>query len=197
MNPAILHFSRTGSVVKALFFLGMAVIAFAVAGLMHADRVAPPPVAAGVPDLTLLAPAPHRDPLAPFKIPLLIIAGGTCLFYAGRHGLRALTRQTAVRIEGGRLYFHPSYGADPNPLPAADIMEAICDRADRLPGEMSESVRFGARARHGLYLRYRADGSSRELRLIDNDVDGGIEQLRRFAAQVDAWRRSAAAKAER
>jgi hypothetical protein len=197
LNPAILHFSRTGSVVKALFFLGMAVIAFAVAGLMHADRVAPPPVAAGVPDLTLLAPAPHRDPLAPFKIPLLIIAGGTCLFYAGRHGLRALTRQTAVRIEGGRLYFHPSYGADPNPLPAADIMEAICDRADRLPGEMSESVRFGARARHGLYLRYRADGSSRELRLIDNDVDGGIEQLRRFAAQVDAWRRSAAAKAER
>lgn len=197
MNPSILHFSRTGSVVKALFFLGVAAIAFAVAGLMHADRVAPPPVAAGVPDLTLLAPAPHRDPLAPFKIPLLVIAGVTCLFYAGRHGLRALTRQTAVRIEGGRLYFHPSYGADPNPLPAADIMEAICDRADRLPGEMSESVRFGARARHGLYLRYRADGSSRELRLIDNDVDGGIEQLRRFAAQVDAWRRSAAAKAER
>lgn len=197
MNPAILHFSRAGSVVKALFFLGVAVIAFAVAGLMHADRVAPPPVAAGVPDLALPAPPPHRDPLTPFKIPLLIIAGSACLFYAGRHGLRALTRQTAVRIEGGRLHFHSSYGADPNPLPAADIMEAICDRADRLPGEMSESVRFGARARHGLYLRYRADGSSRELRLIDNDVDGGIEQLRRFAAQVDAWRRSAAAKAER
>jgi len=196
LNPAILHFSRTGSVVKALFFLGVAAIAFAVAGLMHADRVAPP-VVAGVPDLALPAPPPHRDPLTPFKIPLLIIAGATSLFYAGRHGLRALTRQTAVRIEGGRLYFHPSYGADPNPLHAADIMEAICDRADRLPGEMSGSVRFGARARHGLYLRYRADGSSRELRLIDNDIDGGTEQLRRFAAQVDAWRRSAAAKAER
>lgn len=192
MNPSILHFSRTGSVVKALFFLGVAAIAFAVAGLMHSEPMAPPPVAAGMPDLALPAPAPHRDPLTPFKIPLLIIAGSACLFYAGRHGLRALTRQTAVRIEGGRLYFHPSYGADPNPLPAADIAEAVCDRSDRLPGEMSGSVRFGARARHGLYLRYRADGSSRELRLIDNDIDGGTEQLRRFAAQIDAWRRSAA-----
>lgn len=197
MNPAILHFSRTGSVVKALFFLGVAAIAFAVAGLMHSERASPPPIVVGAPDMVLPTPAPHRDPLTPFKIPLLIVAGGTCLFYAGRHGLRALTRQTAARIEGGRLHFHSSYGADPNPLPAADIMEAICDRADRLPGEMSGSVRFGARARHGLYLRYRADGSSRELRLIDNDVDGGIEQLRRFAAQVDAWRRSTAAKAER
>lgn len=197
MNPSILHFSWTGSVAKALFFLVVAAIAFAVAGLMHGEPMPPPPVVAGVSDFALPAPAPHRDPLTPFKIPLLIIAGSACLLYAGRHGLRALTRQTAARIEGGRLHFHSSYGADPNPLPAADIVEAICDRADRLPGEMSRSVRFGARARHGLYLRYRADGSSRELRLIDNDIDGGIEQLRRFAAQIDAWRRSVAAKAER
>ncbi|WP_257549916.1 hypothetical protein [Sphingopyxis sp. DBS4] len=197
MSPAILHFSRTGSVIKALFFLGVAAIAFAVAALMHSERASPPPIVVGAPDMVLPARPPHRDPLTPFKIPLLVIAGATCLFYAGRHGLRALTRQTAVRIEGGRLYFHPSYGADPNPLPTADIAEAICDRSDRLPGEMSGAVRFGARARHGLYLRYRSDGANRELRVIDNDIDGGTEQLRRFAAQVDAWRRSAAAKAER
>ena len=44
MNPSILHFSRTGSVLKALFFLGMAAIAFTVSGLMHAEREAPPRV---------------------------------------------------------------------------------------------------------------------------------------------------------
>ena len=192
MDPSILHFSRTGNAIKVLFFLGVAAIAFAVAGLMHAGNSAPPRVVAGTPDLALPAPAPHRDPMAPFKIPLLVIAGGTCLFYAGRHGLRGLTRQMAVRIESGRLHFHSSYGADPNPLPVADIAEAICDRADRLPGEVAGSVKFGARLRQGLYLRYRVDGTSRELRLIDNDFDGGAEQLCRFAAQLDVWRRSAA-----
>jgi hypothetical protein len=44
--------------------------------------------------------------------------------------------------------------------------------------------------RHGLYLRYRAGNATREIRLIDNDIDGGTEQLRRFAAHLDVWRRS-------
>lgn len=193
MNPSILHFSRTGSAIKALFFLGVAAIAFVVAGLMYTERAEPAPVVAtGGPDILLPAPAPHRDPLAPFKIPLLVVAGGVCLFYAGRHGLRALTGEVAVRIDNGQLRFHSSYRVDPNPLPAANIAEAIHDRADRLPGEMSKSIRLGARARYGLYLRYSADSASRELRLIDNDFDGGAEQLRRFGAQLDVWRHSAA-----
>lgn len=193
MNPSILHFSRAGSAIKALFFLGVAAIAFVVAGLMYSDRTEPAPVvAAGGPDIFLPAPAPHRDPLTPLKIPLLAIAGGVCLFYAGRHALRMLTREVAVRIDNGELRFHSSYRVDRDPLAAADIAEAIYDRADRLPGEMSRSIRLGARARHGLYLRFGAGGESRELRLIDNDFDGGAEQLRRFAAQLEVWRRSAA-----
>lgn len=194
MNPSILHFARAGSAIKALFFLGFAAVALVVAGLMYADRAepAPAPVVIGSPDILLPAPTPHRDPLAPFKISLLVIAGGVCIVYAGRHALRAMTRDVAVRIANGRLHFHSSYGADPNPLSAADIVEAIFDRADRLPGEISGSARLGARVRHGLYLRYELGAASRELRLIDNDVDGGVEQLRRFAAQLDAWRRSAA-----
>lgn len=198
MNPSILHFSRAGSAIKALFFLGVAAIAFVVAGLMHSEHTEPAPVvAAGGPDILLPAPAPHRDPLAPFNIPLLVVAGGICLFYAGRHALRALTGEVAVRIDNGQLRFHSSYRVDPNPLPAAAVAEAIHDRADRLPGEMSRSIRLGARARYGLYLRYDAGGVSRDLRLIDNDFDGGAEQLRRFAAQLEVWRRSAARLGER
>lgn len=176
-----------------LFFLGVATVAFVVAGLMYGEHTEPAPVVAtGGPDILLPAPAPHRDPLAPFKIPLLVVAGGVSIFYAGRHGLRALTGEVAVRIDNGQLRFHSSYRVDPNPLPAADIAEAIHDRADRLPGEMSKSIKLGARARYGLYLCYNVDRTSRELRLIDNDFDGGAEQLRRFAAQLDVWRRSAA-----
>lgn len=196
MNPSILHFSRTGSVIKALFFLGMAAIAFTVAGLMHAERSAPPPTIR-LPDIEMPAPAPHRDPLAPLKMSLLVVAGGVCLFYVGRHGLRGLTRREAVKIENARLHFHPSYGAEPNPLPVDAIAEALFDRADRLPGDGPASAKLGARLRHGLYLRYRSGGTSGELRLIDNDIDGGTEQLRRFATYLDGWRRSAARTAGR
>ena len=196
MNPSVLHFSRSGSAFKALFFLGVAAIAFAVAGLMQAERT-PPPRAVGLPDIYLPVPAPPRDPLAPFKIPLLIVAGGACLFYAGRHGLRGLTRKVAAKIDNGGLHLHASYGAASNPLPIADIADALFDRADRLPGGGSGSVRLGARLRHGLYLRYGAGGASDELRLIDNDIDGGTEQLRRFAEHLENWRRSAARTARR
>jgi hypothetical protein len=196
LNPSILHFSRTGSVLKALFFLGMAAIAFTVAGLMHAEREAPPRTVR-LPDIELPAPAPHRDPLAPFKVPFLMIAGGVCLFYVGRHGLRGFTRSEAVKIENGALRFHPSYGVEPDPLPLDAVAEALFDRADRLPGDGPASAKLGARLRHGLYLRYRAESSMEEVRLIDNDIDGGAEQLRRFAAHLDRWRQSAARVVQR
>lgn len=190
MNPSVLHFSRTGSIIKMLFFLGMAAIAFAVAGLMHADGEAQPAAQYLPGGVELPAPAPRKDPLAPFKIPLLVVAGGVSLFYAGRHGLRAATRAVAARTEGGRLHLHSSYGGEIDPVPVEAITDAIFDRADRLPGEASGSAKLGARLRHGLCLRYRAGNAVREIRLIDNDIDGGAEQLRRFAAHLDVWRRS-------
>lgn len=192
MNPSILHFSRTGSAIKALFFLGFAAIAFAMAGLLHGEREAAPRTVPLPGGLELPAPAPRRDPLAPFKIPAMIVAGGICLFYAGRHGLRVARRDVAARIENYQLHFHTSYAAAPNPLPIGDIVETVVDRADRLPGEASGSARLGMRMRQGLYIAYSAGGGIGELRLVDNDIDGGADQLRRFAAHLDEWRRSAA-----
>ena len=196
MNPSILHFSRTGSAMKALFFLAGAAIAFMVANLMYAEREAPERTIR-LPDIELPAPAPRHDPLAPFKIPLLIISGCICLFYVGRHGLRGVTRSVAAKIENGHLHFHSSYDAAINPLPVERVTGTVFDRADRLPGGLSGSARFGARFRHGLHLRYHAEGASGEVRLIDNDIDGGTEQLRRFAAHLDGWRQSAARTAQR
>ena len=194
MNPSILHFARAGSIIKMLFFLGMAAIAFAVAGLMHAEGEAQPATQYLPGAVELPAPAPRKDPLAPFKIPLLVVAGGVALFYAGRHGLRATTRAVAARTEGGRLHLHSSYGGEIDPVPVEAITDAIFDRADRLPGEASGSAKLGARLRHGLYLRYRAGNATRETRLIDNDIDGGTEQLRRFAAHLDVWRHARRAR---
>lgn len=191
MNPSILHFSRWGNVFKTLFFAGFAALAFVFAVLLHREADAPPQ-RMHLPDLDLPAPAPHRDPLAPVKIPFLVVAGCVCLFYAGRHGARAIARQVAVRIVDGQLHFHPSYTSVPPVLPVADVAKALFDRADRLPGEGDRAARLGARLRHGLYLRYRTQGAAGELRLVDNDFDGGTEQLCRFAAHLEAWRQSAA-----
>ncbi len=190
MNPSILHFSRSGSFIKMLFFLGVAAIAFAVVGLMHAEGEAPPETMSLPGGGELPAPAARKDPLAPFKIPLLVVAGGVSLFYAGRHGLRTATRAVAARTEGGRLHLHSSYGGEGDPVPVEAITDAIFDRADRLPGDASGPAKLGARLRHGLYLRYRAGNATREMRLIDNDIEGGTEQLRRFAAHLDVWRHS-------
>lgn len=196
MNPSILHFSRAGNALKALFFIGFAALAFVVAGALHREDAAPPPridFNGAVPP----PPAPRRDPLAPVKIPALIVAGGVCLFLAGRHGARMVTRRVAARIEGGHLHCHASLVSAAEPIPVVAIVDAVFDRADRLPGEGSGAVRLGARLRHGLYLRYMVDGSVGELRLADNDIDGGAEQLRRFVAHLDAWRQSAARTAQR
>lgn len=199
MNPSILHFSRTGNSFKALLFLGFAVTAFWLMFLMADERRDHPPPTQMLPGgLELPMPTPRPGPFAPLKILVLLAAGSASLFYVGRYAKRALTRAVAIKIEGGQLHFHPSFGAMPDQLPVSHIDTAIFDRADRLPetavlaffGTGSSAAKFGARTRHGLYLHYRSGSTSGEARVIDNDVEGGTEQLRRFAAQVEIWRRA-------
>lgn len=199
MNPTILHFSRIGNAFKAVVFAIMTAAAFSLAFVMLDERNDRAPTTQALPGgLVLPMPAPRPDPFLPLKITLLLGTGVVSLFYVGRYAKRALTRAVAIKIEGGQLHFHPSFGAMPDQLPVAHIDTAIFDRADRLPetaglamlGIGSSAAKFGARTRHGLYLHYRSGSMSGEARVIDNDIEGGTEQLRRFAAQVDIWRRA-------
>ncbi|WP_194953290.1 hypothetical protein [Sphingopyxis solisilvae] len=192
MNPSTLYFSRAGNLRKALLFALFAAAALALAWFEHAERVAPPPTI-GLPGMEFPAPAPRDNGvLGPLQIPFLLLLGSASLFYVGRFGLRVVRGGVAARIEGHALHLHGSYGAA-SPVLVSDIAEMIVDRADRLPGEGGGgAARIGARLRHGLYLRYRSADGDGEVRLLDNDVEGGVDQLRRFAGQLDAWRRSAA-----
>lgn len=174
-----------------MLFLAFAVVAFVVAGLMYDDAHAPPPPPVPLAGGLWPAPAPRRDPLAPLHMIVLIGAGCGCLFYAVRHGWRAATARVAVRIENGRLYSDLLHDAGVASVEARDITQLLVDRADRFPGDLSVSVGMGARFRHGLYLAYRTDQGPGVLRLMDNDVDGGTEQLRRFATYLEAWRKPA------
>lgn len=174
---------------KALVFAVFATAAFWLAWLEHDERTGPPRTI-GLPGMEF--PAPVRDRgglLAPLHIPFLLLLGSGALLYVGRFGARGLRGGIAAWIEGGVLHLHASYGAA-SPIPVADIAAMVVDRADRLPGEAAGAVaaRFGARLRHGLYLRYRVGGQLREVRVFDNGVDGGAAQLRRFAAHLETWR---------
>ncbi|PKP88162.1 MAG: hypothetical protein CVT78_02500 [Alphaproteobacteria bacterium HGW-Alphaproteobacteria-17] len=192
MNPSTLYFSRAGNLRKAMLFALFAAAAFALAWFEHAERVAPPPTI-GLPGMEFPAPARRDDGVfGALQIPLLVLLGCASLFYVGRFGVRVVRGGVAARIESRALHLHASFGAA-SPIPLRDIVELIFDRADRLPGEGGGgAARIGARLRHGLYLRYRSAGGDGEVRLLDNDVEGGVDQLRRFAGQLDAWRRSAA-----
>lgn len=192
MNPSILYFSRAGNLRKAMLFALFAAAAFALAWIEHAESVAPPPTI-GLPGMEFPAPTRRDDGvLGALQIPFLLLLGSASLFYVGRFGARAVRGGVAARIKGHALYLHASYGTA-SPVPMGDIAEMIVDRADRLPGEGGGgAARIGARLRHGLYLRYRSGGDDREVRLFDNDVEGGVDQLRRFAGQLDAWRRTGA-----
>lgn len=199
MNPMILHFSRGGSAFKALVFAIMAAAAFPLAFVLLDERNDRAPTTQVLPGgLVLPMPTPRPDPFLVLKIPLLLGAGVVSLFYVGRYAKRAFARVVAIKIEGGRLHFHPSFGAMPDKLPVEHVDTVIFDRADRLPetaglamlGIGSSAAKFGARTRHGLYLHYRSASKTGEARLIDNDIEGGTEQLRRFAAQVEIWRRA-------
>lgn len=199
MNPATLHFSRAGNAGKALFFLGFAALAVWLAFELHREGREPPrPLP--FPGVDLPMPAPARDPWAAFKIPLLIGAGGLGLYYAGRSLWRGSARDVAVKLEDGRVLFHPSYGV--SAFRVEDITAVQFDRSDRLPDSDAAGllrgysitqywgVKLGARAHHGLYLGYRSGASDASIALSACDFDGGKEQLRRFAELLDTHRRA-------
>lgn len=178
--------------VKSLFFLGVGLAGLAVAYAMHAERNRPASMIEA-PGGLLLPPPAHRDsPVDSIRIIIAVVAGGAALLFAGRHGARLFSRAAAVRLEGGHLHFHPSYGEVSGPLALEQVRAMRFDRADRLaPDGAGSSARLGARARHALLIEYDRQGRIEAIRLVDNDFDGGADQLRRFAAFVDSHRQSA------
>ncbi len=210
MDPSTLYFSTRGNLVKALFFLALAGAAIAIiAILLPQPHGGPQPTQLLPGGLVLPMPAPRPDPFAGLKIPILVVAVGYAIFLAGRHAMRAASGEVAVKIDAGKLHFHPSYISAADILPIDDIMSVIVDRADRLPngeslkllrvysGSSFRAAQWGAKLRHGLYMQYRSAGTAGAVRVMDNDVDGGTEQLRRFAAQLEVWRQSPSRTASR
>lgn len=216
LNATILHFSRVGSAAKTLLLLAATALCFFL--IYDAGKRASTPTVHRVLVLSDASQAPtdpfltdatlvQRPPKQPgliMVIQLVVTTFGAifALFYVGRFAMRTVTNRPAAKIEGGQILFHSSYSSAPATLGLEDVTVVIFDRADRMTESASQdhsgaysmpgfsAARLGSKMRHTLYIGFLADGSEGKVLLIDNDIEGGTEQLRRFAAQVDIRRRS-------
>lgn len=119
------------------------------------------------------------------------------MFYAARYGWRLFVREVAVRIDYDCIQFHPSITGAPSSLTLGDINLVLFDRADRIPHKDMDALlhghsltgawaaRMGSKMRHMLYIECR---SGESIRLVDNDFDGGVPQLKRVADYLEKMR---------
>lgn len=195
MNPSILHFSRFGAAWKTLLCLAIIPGLLWIVMEMYRDASEPPPPAPALSNEALVIhPAPKRvDSIAPYRSIVLLGGAAFLVFGVARHGRRALFPAVAAKLENRSLHFDPSYVAGGSPVALDDVLAVRFGRGDVVTEEYDEAVvqtgaRMGARLRHVLLIEYRVDRSRETVRIIDNDVDGGSEQLRRFAAYLQAHR---------
>ena len=138
-----------------------------------------------------------------FSVIVLIFCILFALWEGGMDLRRMLTRAPALHVQNGALTPHSIFSA-PASIAFSQVREITLDRADRIRpgfwddvmGAYSWSTRLGfkagARARHVLLIDYLTeDGDSHSLRISDAYVEGGVEQLSRFAAYLRAMQSAA------
>ncbi len=116
------------------------------------------------------------------------------LWEIGMKSWRLIEPQAALAVQNGQLLLHPSFVTTPPAIAIAAIRTVNFDRADRISPNGIDSalaaysltnrfaMKFGARLRHVLLINYVDErGHGETVRINDADVDGGVDQLRRFA----------------
>lgn len=193
MNPSLLHFSRSGSLFKAIVFAAFVAALFWLAYEL-ANQSTEPVKMMPLPGVDLPAIAPRKQPLIWLKMPFLLFMGCIMIFFPGRYWRRAFTQNVAVKIEQGAVHFDSSYMNAPDALPLEKIRLTIFDRADRLLGDgglftSSWSAKQGSKLRYGLYIEFQSGSNSTDnIRLVDNDFEGGKQQLQGFAEYLEKMR---------
>jgi hypothetical protein len=197
VNPSTLYFSKGWSIVQ---FVMMALVTGLVLWVV-ADTMlpaTPPPTPQLQPhDSPFLYPerAPREQGLREKIQVMIVIACLPIIFWEmGIKFWRLLTPEPSVVLKGKILVLHPSFVFAPNTIPLAQISRVAFDRSDRVRKDwaaegltawsLSNRLAFkaGASFRHTLLIDYFSEqGDPTSFRINDADVDGGVEQLRRFA----------------
>lgn len=128
---------------------------------------------------------------------VLIACIGLALWEIWMKSWRLFSPQAALVARSGQLVPHPSFLNAPTSIAFGAVRAVTFDRSDRIRVDaISEALtaysltnrlamKYGARLRHTLLIDYVTEsGEPETLRINDSDVEGGAEQLARFAAHV-------------
>jgi hypothetical protein len=221
MNPSTLHYSKGHSLyLVGLMALVIAIcLWFLLDHPLFAEPTPLPPAPTGVFETPAesmlyfdrLREAQPREGHAVDRLTggwasalVLIACSGLAMWEIWMKSWRLFSSQAALIVQHKQLVPHPSFVNAPQSIALDAIRNVTFDRADRIrPDAMSSAfsdfsltnrlaMKYGARLRHVLLIDYVDErGYPESLRITDADVDGGVEQLDRFATYLEQIRKGA------
>lgn len=213
MDPTSLHFSRSGLLAQLLYFSLLCVACFW--GLTTTRPFQPDPKPASyyiandpTPDILFDEIPPQRhegllEKLSGGWLPVVtLLAAIIYLLWAIAIRVWRLVGPRALLVyRDKQLLMHGSLKLTPEPIAIGSISLIEFGRADQLKEdvyqETAKSISFsgylgaklGQKFRHNLRISYRdSSGAADQLTVSDIEVDGGVEQLRRFTAYLETMR---------
>lgn len=217
MNPSILHFSRGWKVVQLSFMLGIGAILIwllSETGLFGPQRPLTDPMAgvslngdqmAYIARLVEARSSQQSKTDYWFSNALLLACLPMLIWDLVVKSWQIGTSVPLLAVQQGQLIPHASFLTAPENIPLHAIRGVRFDRSDRVRLNSAAAavtafswshhlgMRLGQRLRHTLLIEYLTErGESKSFKVNDSDVEGGAEQLARFAAYLRQFRSSSA-----
>ncbi len=139
---------------------------------------------------------------------VLIACIGLAFWEIAMKSWRIFSPQAALAVQNGQLVLHASFVNAPESIALNTIRAVTFDRADQVRLDAMNSaltsfslsnrlaMKFAGRLRHVVLIDYVDDrGYPESLRINDAEIEGGVEQLERFATYLERSRTGALVKA--
>lgn len=213
MDPTSLHFSRSGLLVQLLYFSLFCVACFWGLSTTRPFQPDPRPTSYYIandptPDILFDEIPPQRhegllEKLSGGWLPVVtLLAGIVYLLWAIALRIWRLIGSSALLVyRDKQLLMHGSLKLTPEPIAVGKISLIEFGRADRLNEDVYQQavksfsfsayfgVKLGQKLRYNLRISYTdSSGAADQLTVSDIEVDGGVEQLRRFSAYLETAR---------
>lgn len=213
MDPTSLHFSRSGLLVQMLYFSLFCIVCIWGLSTTRPFQPEPQPISHYIandptPEILFDEIPPQRreglfEELSGGWLPVVVLLASIVylLWAMALRIWRLIGSSTLLVYRNKQLLMHGSLKLMPEPIAIGSITLIEFGRADQLKEdvyqETAKAVSFsgyigaklGQKLRHVLRISYKdSSGAADQLTVSDIEVDGGVEQLRRFTAYLETMR---------